>query len=40
MIRDSVILDKTYLGPFEHNNKLKVGNVQAMSWLGSEYDGS
>ena len=32
-MRDSVIMDESYLGPFEHDKKLKVGDTQIMSWV-------
>ena len=38
-MRDSVIMDESYLGPFEHDKKLKVGDTQIMSWV-NDVDGS
>ena len=31
-MRDSEIIDKTYLGPHQHPNKLQVGDIQKMSF--------
>ena len=36
-MRDTTIMDETYLGPYEHDKKLKVGDTQKMSWIGEEY---
>ena len=36
LMRDSEILTEDFLGPFEHDKKLKVGDVQKMSWIGED----
>ena len=36
-MRDSVIEDESYLGPFDHERKLKVGDIQQMTWV--DHDG-
>ena len=36
MMRESIVLDNSYLGSFHNDNKLKVDNVQSMSWVGSD----
>ena len=38
-MRDTTILDDNYLGPFNHDKKLKIGYVQKMSWEGEDCDG-
>ena len=36
MMINSTIKDESYLGPFEHKNKLEVGDVQLMTWEGDQ----
>ena len=35
-MRDSVIKDESYLGPYQHENKLKVGDIQSMTWTDGD----
>ena len=36
LMRDTQIADETYLDPYEHDKKLKVGDIQKMSWFEDE----
>ena len=35
-MRNTTIEDESYLGPYNHKHKLKVGDVQSMSWIEDE----
>lgn len=37
MMRDSIIEDESFLGPYSHEHKLKVGNVQHMTWVEDQH---
>ena len=36
MMRDTTIKDETYLGPYDHDKKLKVGDTQVMTWISDD----
>ena len=38
-MRNSTIEDDSYLGPYNHTQKLKIGDIQSMSWTGEEMEG-
>ena len=35
-MRDSIIKDSSFLGPYSHSAKLKVGDIQTMSFLPTD----